>query len=215
MTLRLGIAAMLLAGPALAAPPPRQLPPRDTCSSNPSLAASLLTLKAAVARRDSAQLLAMTDPAVRNDVGSGDGKAAFAKLWRLNGRQSGSSRIWRELDGALALGCARDGNRAMLPYYASAGRTDGPGSQARIVIGRGTALRDGPRADAPLIRRLNWEVVTGIGSEPQPRGWQTVETADGQIGFVRTAELRDLDGYRLVLSQRRGKWAITSFAAGR
>jgi hypothetical protein len=93
--------------------------------------------------------------------------------------------------------------------------TDDPFS-AFVSLGTEVPLRSEPREDAPIIRPLNWEVVTLTGPYNLDQAYLEVSTRTGDKGYVRFEQLRSEIDYRLIVSrdEASGAWRITHFIAG-
>ena len=74
-------------------------PRRDAATKQPDLVAFRSTLKSAVARRDAAAVLKVTDPNIRTSFGPDDGLRFFKRA--LSDR---NSETWKRLERVLASG---------------------------------------------------------------------------------------------------------------
>lgn len=202
------------AAPVAVAPsalPSGPLAPTDTCSEAPGAAAFLSALRKAVAARDAKALSVLADPDVRLDFGGGAGREELAR--RLSG--SDGAGLWAELDEIVALGCALDGDRLVLPaLFAQDLGTLDPYT-TMVVTGSGVPLFAEARVSAPQLATLSWQAVALAGSLEPDAPFQRVVVPGGPTGFVQTARLRSVLDYRLIANRAKGEgWRLTAFVAG-
>ncbi len=205
----LGIVAIaVLASPASA----EHLYPRDECSNLEGASAFRMTLVTAVANRNAEMLKPIVDPDIMLDFGGGSGWEEFRS--RLDSEQSS---LWIELQKTVALGCgAYSETEFAFPWqWTQDLGTDDPFS-AFVSLGTEVPLRSEPREAAPIIRPLNWEVVTLTGPYNLDQRFLEVKTRTGDKGYVRFEQLRSEIDYRLLVSrdEASGTWRITHFIAG-
>ncbi len=202
------IAFAVLATPASA----EHLYPRNECTHLEGVDAFRMTLSTAVANRNAEMLQSIVDPDIMLDFGGGSGWEEFRA--RLESEQRG---LWGELQKTIALGCAADSDFEMaFPWLWSQNLgTDDPFS-AFVSLGTKVPLRSEPRANAPLVRYLNWEVVTLTGPYNPDQTYLEVSTRTGDKGFVLFDQLRSEIDYRLLVfrDEESGAWRITHFIAG-
>ena len=190
------------------------LAPRDECALRPGFPAFGAALQAAVSKKDAAALAALADPGVRLDFGGSGGRDALVQ--KLGDPVVGPN-LWRELARITAWGCASpDPASATFPwFFAHLPDLDDPYSE-RIVIGEGAALRRGPLETTPLVRRLDWELVTLVPGEAlsdNPHA-EVVARADKADGYVRRGVLRPLNGLRLLAQKTAQGWKIMGLVTG-
>lgn len=205
---------MLAAALALAAATPQILPPVELCGGDPGFSRLRSKLQMAVARRDHKALAALMSDDVRISLGGGLGKTAFAKRWA--GSSDDRARLWKELEEALRLGCARaiDGSgreyRAMPAMFVTGDDYDGFSTWVALP---GAVVRSRPTASAPVRARLAaWAVLEDVESDGGD--WIEVRTRKDARGYVSTAQARSLLDYRIVFGRRGRQWRITAFVAG-
>jgi hypothetical protein len=184
--------------------------PRDECADMPGATEFRQQLATAVKERNVEGLVALVANDVRLDFGGGAG----ANLLRTTLMQSERS-LWDELDTVLALGCAKNGQGGItLPWYFEQDFGSIDPMMGMITQGEDIPLRAGPDGDAEELKKLSWDVVQLTdGLHPQA-AFQKVRLADKTEGYIETAKLRSLIGYRVIASSRNGKWSITSLASG-
>ena len=185
--------------------------PRDECAKLPDFSAFREAVFAATAKRDGEALAALADPDIRLDFGGGAGRDELRK--RLADPKSG---LWGEIAALAPLGCAADGTVATLPAIFSRVPDDVDAGRTMLVTGSAVPLRGKPSPGAPMVRTLDWALVTlkGDGFDPASR-YAEVTAADGSSGFVATAKLRSLLDYRLIADKTEGgAYRITALIAG-
>jgi hypothetical protein len=197
-----------VASPLLAAVP--RLPPSDTCGSEPGFADFKARLTNVIAQQDARALLAMLSDDVTVNFGGGRGRDAFAAFWKIQG--DSTSPVWKELEQALARGCARDGDALIAPSFL-ADLPDQFDSFETAIILPGTRLRAGKGVKTALKGPvLDWALANVLDDEGEH--WIEVAVPGGPRGFVSRGRTASLLGYRLNFKQRGGRWLITAFVAG-
>jgi hypothetical protein len=64
-----------------------------------------------------------------------------------------------------------------------------------------------------VVGTISWDVVEIKTLQPDDP-YQQVTASDGKQGYIATDKLRSLLDYRLLASQRNGKWSIVSLVSG-
>ena len=192
---------------ALAAAATR-LPPIDQCKGDPGFDRFRSELQSAVAREDADALIALMDDKVLLTFGGRRGKDQV-QAWLGNSAEG--AKLWRELRDVLTLGCAVEGQARIFPsMFVQADDLDG----FETWIARpGARLRARPSAQAAVIAKLSWDVLTETGSWDGGE-WIPVRTSDGRLGYVHRSAARSLIDYRLIAERRGDDWRITYFVAG-
>lgn len=185
-----------------------RLVPVDQCAHDRPFAAFRQTLTSAIARRDRAALLDALAGDVLVDFGGGTGRAEFAKIWFAD--QQSQDALWAKLERILSLGCAETGDYKLSPsLIAQFDPMLDPDD--RVIAGAGTLLLSAPRPGAPVVARLDWDILTVRSFDPP---WLPVTMADGRTGFVHSDQVHSPMDYRLTFGRIGGRWKITSFVAG-
>jgi hypothetical protein len=195
-------------------PPPPPLDegpyaPRDTCGDLKGAEGFRDKLAEAVMSRDANALAALAAEDVKLDFGGGGGRAELTK--RLTNKDW---MLWDQLDKLLALGCAANPQGGLtLPWYFEQhiDKVDAEGGM--LVTGEKVPLLASPDPKGKAIGAISWDVVELKALQPDDP-FQQVSTLDGTQGYIATDKLRSLLDYRLMASQRNGKWSIVSLVAG-
>lgn len=190
------------------------LAPRDECVGTQGLAVLGDKLRRAARNRDADALLVLVDENIQLDFGGGSGKRELRQ--RLT---SPEYMLWRELDAALALGCAIsptvDGQAyASWPWYFAKDVIPLDPFEAFIVTAERVRLRESASTAAHVIGSVSWDYVRLSEYPSDDAVYAEVETRSGAKGYIAKTYLRSLVDYRLVAEKRGGKWRITSFIAG-
>lgn len=214
------LVAALAASPALAGftvPPnrPGAYAPRDTCVKTPRARAFMVALRGAIARRNARALVELAAPDVRLDFGGGSGKPLL--LSQLTGSEGPA--LWRELDEAVRLGCAKDAGNMAFPWIFAQNLGDVDTYEAMVVTGPAVPLYRRANLRTAPIARLNWQIVVAqgnnTGSDEKPSLLTRVSVINSPLeGFVPSDKLRSVIGRRLIVTRHGSRWEITAFVAG-
>lgn len=196
-----------------------KLLPSDEAARDPELFAFRARLQAAVARHDTAAVLEMVDPKIKNSFGGDDGAAAFQKLWKL--QDGDQSRLWEELGLVLALGGSfRNKDTFVAPYVFSRWLEQADAFEHVAVLGTNVRVRAEPRAGSQVVAALSFDVVRLSSSgrsrmtPEQAKEWAAVELRGGRIGYVASRYVRSSIAHRAFLIRKDGGWRLTVFVAG-
>lgn len=194
-----------------------ELLPVDDAVRQPDFFTFRVQLQAAVARHDTAGVIAALDPGVRLSFGGHGGLADFRTMWLASDRIEG---LWREMGAVLALGGSFQSPTSFVaPYVFSEWPSQGAdGFDHVAVIGSSVRVRAEPRVDASVIARVSYKIVA-VGSGAPARGseareWVAVRLEDGAHGYVSRAYVRSPVDYRMLFSKTRRGWVVDSFVAG-
>jgi hypothetical protein len=183
--------------------------PRDTCHGVKGADDFRRQLADAVVARDSEALLALAANDIKLDFGGGGGRAELKQ--RLTDKQW---KLWDELDQLLQLGCAANQQGGItLPWYFEQHIDKVDATSGMLVTGENVPLLSGPDPKSQAVGAISWDVVsldTPMPDDP----YQSVTTTDGKKGYIATDKLRSLIDYRLMASQRNGKWSIVALVSG-
>ncbi|HET9252191.1 MAG TPA: SH3 domain-containing protein [Candidatus Eisenbacteria bacterium] len=219
--LRIALALGVLVTLTLVIPQPvsafPELRPVDEAVRQPDFFSFRAQLQAAIARRDTAAVIAALDPGVRLSFGGHGGLADFRTMWLVPDRLE---TLWREMGTVLALGGSFQGSsRFVAPYVFSEWPSQGADAFEHVaVIGSNVRVRAEPRQDAPVIARLSYRIVAvGSGAPargPEAREWVAVRLEDGRKGYMSRAYVRSPVDYRILCSKTPRGWVVDSFVAG-
>lgn len=190
----------------------RSLKPVDQAVTRPDFYSFRAQLQAAVARRDTAALLAALDKNVRNSFGDNNGIEAFRQIWEPDSR---NSRVWQTLGEALALGGSFDGTgRFTAPYVFSRwpNKTD-PFTHAALIAPE-VRVRAAASPSAAVVATLSFAIVEHADNAGPDEPWVRLRLAGGKTGYVESRFLRSPTDYRAVFGKTDGKWKIQAFLAG-
>jgi hypothetical protein len=210
---------LLLAPLAIAAAIDERVRPFDEASQDASFLKFRNDLKAIIARKDAAALMKIVDAKIQNGFGGEDGAAKFRSGWKVGDPKS---EVWRALSLVIELGGNFDNKTTFsAPYSFSAFPSDGDGFTTVVVTADGAVMREKPKADAPVARTLDHDILTFAAQPPgkmqheaTENDWIEVKDAKGKRGFVRQLDVRSPIDYRAYFEKKRGKWLMTAFLAG-
>ena len=178
----------------------------DACTAEPGYGPFRAELERVVAARDGVGLRALFDPLGSMRV-NGVGGRADTPDWGFGRPQAGE--VWSVLEDILALGCARSGERLVLPGMATFAGTDSD----QLVVLREETLRREPAADATPMRRVERGQLYTFVAYDTPDGWTSV-VVDGETGYMPTRALRSPSWFRLELVPFEASWRIREFGDG-
>ena len=184
--------------------------PRDTCHDLPGAEAFREKLAEAVMARDADAFVALAAEDIKLDFGGGTGRAELKK--RLTSKDW---MLWDELDQLLELGCAANQQGGItIPWYFEQHIDKVDASNGMLVTGENVPLLSAPDPKSKVLKPISWDVVT-LGTLAPDDPYQAVTTADGKTkGYIATDKLRSLLDYRLMATQRNGKWSIVTLVSG-
>jgi len=184
--------------------------PRDEGPQRPDFVAFRSMLLQAVRRRDVDAVLGVVDPRIRVSFDGAAGPEAF-KEYHVNNPEED---FWAHFVAILNMGGRfRTPDDFDAPYVFSDWPDGLDGFECLAVTGRGVRLREAPAATAPVLGRLDYEIVQR-SLDPPTAGWQRVETADRRQGFVALRYLRSPIDYRASFRREGNRWRLVLYIAG-
>ena len=183
------------------------LSPVDEAPKNAGFLAFRTRLQEIVAKRDVKALLEVVDPNIRASFGSDHGVPAFIEMWKLN---DPSTELWKELGAVLALGGTfADVSTFTAPYVFSRWPDGVDSFESVAVIGRNVRIRSAPRADAPVVATVSYEILELDFSKPDSAEWTAVKA-----GYISKQFVRSPIDYRATFTYSKGRWRMIFFLAG-
>lgn len=175
-------------------------------------------LKAVVGRKDAPALLKIVAPNIQNSFGGDNGLANFKKMWKP---QDPKSDVWPVLQLVLQMGGNFDSKTEFsAPYAYSAFPNDVDSYTAVVVTAPGAVMRDKPKADASIVRKLDYDILTPANGakklqhEAGPADWLEVKDAAGKHGFVLQRDVRSPIDFRAGFKKTKGRWVMTDLVVG-
>jgi hypothetical protein len=188
---------------------PGQFAPRDTCRSDPTIARFLARVEQAQQSRDPAQLKALATKEVTASFGGEAGPDALGEEIAAN------PQFWYELGKVLKLGCQREGATIRLPWFFSLDFGNADMTVIRLAAGPDVPLYLSGDRKSPVLRRLNWQLVTTTDSFSRDGSLRRVQVVGTrESGWVEAARLRSQTDYRLVAVRDDDEWKVSAFVAG-
>ena len=204
------VAAVLLATGSLVAAGTQFLPV-DEASRRPDFFSFRAGLQRAIAEHDSAALLAIVHPDIKNSFGGNDGIDEFRRMWKIDAPDSG---IWAALGTVLGLGGSfSDANTFVAPYVFSRWPDRFESFEHVAVIGSDVRVRSKPGVDAPVVSTVSFAIL------PLARGadtddWTPVRLDGARTGYVASAYVRSPVDYRAIFRRENRAWRLVTFVAG-
>jgi len=205
-SLSVGLLALaLLAAPA-------QLLPVDEASSRPDFFSFRASLQSAIARRDTAALLAVVHPRIKNSFGGNDGIDEFRATWKLD---DPNSQLWERLGTTLAFGGSfRDGDTFVAPYVFSRWPDQFDSFEHVAVIAANVRVRSQPNTTASTMDSVSFAILPLSRRSTDTEGWTAVQFAKAQVGFIASAYVRSPIDYRAIFRNEDRRWRLITFVAG-
>jgi hypothetical protein len=195
-----------------------KLLPQDHAVRQPDFFSFRAGLLGALARRDTAMVLQVVAPHIRNTFGDDNGSTAFRRLWRL---ETPDSELWEKLTAVLALGGTFENESTFVaPYVFSRWPSRYDAFDHLAVIGSAVRIRSEPDSQAAILGKVGLEVVQRArpGSRAlttaQAEAWEPIQLGAGRVGYVARQFLRSPIDYRAYFVRHDGRWTMTTFLAG-
>jgi hypothetical protein len=193
-----------------------ELKPVDEAPQQPDFFTFRAQLQAAVARHDTAAVIAVLNPGIRTSFGDGGGPAGFRKQWRP---EAAGSKLWDTLGRVLALGGSfqQDGS-FVAPYTFSRWPEQIDSFEHVAIVGDRVSIRGAAQADAAALTTASF-VILPIGKDARPVAgrddrWVAVRLKDGRVGYVSAQYARSPIDYRAIFAKNGDRWQLMVFVAG-
>ena len=207
---RLCAAAMLLATGSLVAAG-TQLLPVDEASRRPDFFSFRAGLQSAIARHDSAAVLAVVHRDIKNSFGGNDGIDEFRSVWKI---EAPNSEIWATLGTVLALGGSfSDADTFVAPYVFSRWPQQIDGFEHVAVIGSDVRVRSKPSVDARVVSTASFEILA-VAQGADTDDWTPVRLNRARTGYVASKYVRRPSDYRAIFRFENRAWRLVTFVAG-
>lgn len=210
----------------------RQWPPRDETKQVNSLSLFVSDLQEAIGRKDGNFLMQVIDDSIMLAFDGESGKKAFSTMWNPH---KPDSPIWPLLSRLISMGGVFLHDEAdetgryqfVFPYvYNMPLELEDDPYSIGVITGSNVNLRETPDTKAPVITRLNYDVITYLYEEDgstihgknewgEPE-WYKIRTIDNTYtGWVFWKYVYSPVGYRMFLYQDAdGRWKISCLIAG-
>lgn len=186
--------------------------PVDEASTRPDFFSFRAQLQRAIARHDTAALLAVVHPQIRNSFGDNDGVDEFRSTWNIG---AADSRIWDVLGTVLGLGGSfLDNDTFAAPYVFSRwpGKFDAFDHVA--VIGTNVRVRSQPSADASVIATTSFSILPVAQPDDEVEGWTAVRVEGSRTGYIASQFVRSPIDYRAIFRYEGRQWKLVTLVAG-
>ena len=211
------LVACITALPTRAQPQQSSVLPVDEAARDPEFFVFRARLQRAVASHDTAAVMRVVSPQIRNSLGGDRGRDEFRETWGI--AEPDKSRLWTVLGFVLALGGQFLGDTlffAPYTFHASYTFRGKPidGFEALIVLGRNVMVRAEPDAGSAAIETVSFEAVAMWREKSPTTGWEPVRTSKQRTGWVLQEYLRSPIDYRAGFLRRQGRWSLRWLLAG-
>ncbi|MFD1735019.1 SH3 domain-containing protein [Bacillus salitolerans] len=200
-----------------------KVPIRDESSQNPLIAKFIAELKTVIKEKNKENLLQLLSDEIKFSFGAEEiGKAGFVKKWNLD-QQPENSRVWIELQDALAHGGTLHEDSYTAPYIYLNFPEGYDAFNYGAILGERVNLRTTPSLNSETILQLSYEVVEMVGEyteetvkiDQELYHWVKVKTLDGVMGYVAGKYVRTSVDYRIGIDKdESGQLKIQFFIAG-
>jgi len=210
------ITLILGAGLAHQTPDYPELKPVDEAAQQPAFFTFRAQLQAAVARHDTAAVVAVLNPGIRTSFGDGGGAAGFRQQWRPD---APDSKLWDTLGRVLALGGSfQPDGTFVAPYTFSRWPQQIDSFEHVAVVGDRVSVRGSARADAAALTTVSF-VILPIGKDARPAAgrddrWIAVQLKNGRVGYVSAQYARSPIDYRAIFAKSSERWQLMAFVSG-
>jgi hypothetical protein len=176
-----------------------RLPPRDEAATRQDFLAFRRRLHDIVARKETAGML----------------QVAYRVQDLENYMTNPAVDFWGDFGGILAMGGTFDDQgRFTAPYVYSTWPGEFDAIDCMAVTARDVPLRQQPSGGAPVLARLDYDIVEAVRDDADTPGWEHVRLANGVSGFVASRFVRSPTDFREVFALRGGVWRLTAFIYG-
>ena len=135
--------------------------------------------------------------------------------------QTRNSDVWPVLQLVLDMGGNFDSKiEFSAPYIFSAFPSDLDGFESIVVTSPDAVMRDKPKGDGAVVRKLDLDILTIVGSaiklqhEAGPNDWLEVKDATGKRGFVLQRDMRSPIDFRAGFKKIKGRWRMVDLVVG-
>ena len=186
--------------------------PVDDGASDPSFSAFREQLRGAVARRDTAAVLAVVADGARlsfgDDAGGPDGVRA---MW-FSGTPPGGESLWDVLGRILAAGSVVQDDALTVPYVFGAWPDSIDAFSHVAVVGDSVEARAAPSDTSAVVARVSHALLPA--DVPPAGGYRQVRLPGGAAAYVPEAAAMSPVDYRATFWKDGGAWKLQAFLAG-
>ena len=203
------VLALVAASPLAAQQP---FLPVDEASTRPDFFSFRAQLQRSIARHDTAALLAIVHPQIRNSFGDNNGIDEFRRMWNIGGVDS---EIWDVLGTVLGLGGSfEDNDTFVAPYVFSRWPGKFDAFEHVALIGANVRVRAQPNADAPVIATMSFAILAVARPEADVEGWTAVRVEGNRTGYIASQFVRRPIDYRAIFRYEGRQWKLVTLVAG-
>ena len=186
--------------------------PVDEASKRPDFFSFRASLQRAIARHDSAALLAIVHPQIKNSFGGNDGIDEFRTMWKVG---EPDSNVWEVLGTVLALGGSFPGaDTFVAPYVFSRWPEKFDSFEHVAVIGANVRVRSQPDAASDSIATVSFAILPVARQDTEREKWTPVQIDKSRVGYIATSYVRSPIDYRAIFRFEDRLWQLVTFVAG-
>lgn len=185
--------------------------PVDEAPNDSGFAAFRDSVLRMVAARDTAALMAIVAPDIKNSFGGNDGAAEFRAQWRLS---EPDSELWAILADVLRHGGRFSGPDAFTAPYTFMALPDSLDAFEHLIVrAADVPVHAGRDSTSAILARLSHDIVRAGPYDPETT-WTAIALAGDGIGYVAADLVRSAVDYRLRFERREGRWLLVFLLAG-
>lgn len=187
--------------------------PVDDGTAVPGWEAFRDSLRATVARKDTAALLAVVAPDARLSFGdTPPGPDGFRAMW-LSGDPPEGRDLWSTLRGVLDGGSLDEDGAVIAPFVSGLWPDDHDPFSSVAIVQDSVIARDSPSRAGTPVARISHLILPALA--PPNAGWRMVRLPDETVAYVPAALALSPVGYRATFwAEPDGAWFLRSFLAG-
>lgn len=187
--------------------------PVDDGASVPGFSRFRDELRAVVARRDTAELLARIAPGARlsfDDVPGGP--EGFRDMW-FSGDTPDGRDPWDILGAVLDGGSVEEDGAVTAPFVYGLWPGEPDPLSHVAIVGGDVDAREGPAETAEVVARVGHLIVPALA--PPDAGWRLIRLPDSTAAYVPASKALSPAGYRAAFwEDGGGRWRLQLFLAG-
>lgn len=166
-------------------------------------------LLAALARQDTAFLLSVLAPEIKNTFGGMDSIRGFRELWRID--RPAQSAVWSKLTRVLQMGGDLQEDRFIAPYVFAFWPQSLDAFEHVAVTTADAHVRAAPDSGAAVSGTASHSILP---VERVDSLWTRVKLPGGGTGWLSANDVYSPVGWRAFFQKRDGAWKLVMFVAG-
>lgn len=186
---------------------------QDFAAGDPDFVAFRDALRATVARRDTAGLLAVVSDGARLSFGDAPGGPAGVRQMWFEGTTPGEETLWGVLERILGAGSVYEDGAATVPFVYGAWPRDSVDAFSHVaVVGERVPARAEPDTSAATVAVISHAILPVLA--PPLGGFWQLRLPDGSAAFVSIRDAMSPVGYRAAFWDEGDGWQMHLLVAG-